>query len=251
MPAPYTLRFNDDHGNLPSTRFELETGSLTGIIPAGGSATIRTAGLGPATVNGWAELTAPASVGGSVIYSQKNRTCRRYRRGRRPSEPPASQHFFLPFDNTNKASTGVAFTNPGAAPANNIQITFHYSDGTRRKLSCLHWPAATMRRSCFPVPACREEGCSRSHLRRGPPHRGIPREFDRSVHSLGWRARPAPTATVLTRTLAHAADGQYFQDHRSSDQRRLCAGVRTHCVSTTTTATYPLQVSHWTPGRIR
>ena len=70
-PAPYTLRFNDDQGNIPSTRFELETGSLTGVIPAGGSATIRTAGLGPVTVNGWAELTAPASVGGSVIYSQK------------------------------------------------------------------------------------------------------------------------------------------------------------------------------------
>src|SRR2546430_11681367 len=57
--APYTLRFNDDHGNIPATRFELETGSLSGLIPAGGSVTIRTAGLGPPSVRGWTAVTAP------------------------------------------------------------------------------------------------------------------------------------------------------------------------------------------------
>ena len=208
VPAPYTLRFDDEQGNLPSTRFELETGSLSGIIPPGESATIRTAGLGPATVNGWAELTAPASVGGSVIYSQKNPNLPSVQEGTATIGTAASQHFFLPFDNTNKASTGVAFTNPGAAPANNIQITFHYSDGTTG--------ATTLQ----PL-------ASRSHVAfvlSVPGKKGVAEvTSDAALLTVVFRANstgaftaldgvPASTtATVLTRTLAHAADGNAFK----------------------------------------
>jgi hypothetical protein len=207
-PAPYTLRFNDEQGNLPSSRFELEAGSLTGIIPAGGSTTIRTAGLGPATVNGWAELTAPASVGGSVIYSQKNPNLPSVQEGTATIGTAASQHFFLPFDNTNKASTGVAFTNPGAAAANNIQITFHYSDGTTG--------ATTLQ----PL-------ASRNHvasLLSVPGKKGVAEvTSDAALLTVVFRANstgaftaldavPASAvATTVTRTLAHAADGDAFK----------------------------------------
>jgi len=126
--APYTLRFNDDHGNVPATRFELETGSLTGNIPAGGSVTIRTAGLGDQTVNGWAELTAPASVGGSVIYSQKTAVLPSTQEGTATIVAAGNSHFFMPFDNTSGAITGVAITNPGANPAI-ISATLRYNDG--------------------------------------------------------------------------------------------------------------------------
>ena len=95
-PASYTLRFNDDHGNIPATGFQLEAGSdqLTGVIPPGGSVTIRTTGLGSQTVGGWAELTAPASVGGSVIYSQKT-ALPSTQEGTATIVASGSQHFFL------------------------------------------------------------------------------------------------------------------------------------------------------------
>jgi hypothetical protein len=130
--AQYNLRFNDDQGNIPSTRFELDTGSdpLTGSIPPGGSITIRTAGLGSQTVGGWAELTAPISVGGSVIYSQQVPKLPSLQEGTATIVSSGSLHFFLPFDNTAGGATGVAFTNPGANPANNISVTYRYSDGT-------------------------------------------------------------------------------------------------------------------------
>jgi len=133
-PAQYTLRFNDDQGNIPSTRFELEMGSLTGVIPPGGSVTIRTAGLGNQTVLGWAELTAPASVGGSVIYSQRIAALPSLQEGTATIVASGSTHFFLPFDNTSGAITAFALTNPGSSAASNIIVTFRYSDGTSEVL---------------------------------------------------------------------------------------------------------------------
>ncbi len=205
-PAPYTLRFNDDNGNVPSTRFELETGSLTGIIPAGGSVTIRTAGLGPKTVFGWAELTAPASVGGSVIYSQKNPNLPSVQEGTATIGTPANQHFFLPFDNTNKASTGVAITNPGATPANNIHITFHYSDGTTDVSTLL--PLASRNHRAFALSI--------------PDKKGVAEvTSDAALLTVVFRANSTGAFTALdavtagtapiTRTLAHAADGNAFK----------------------------------------
>jgi hypothetical protein len=108
----------------------LEAGSapLTGAIPAGGSVTIRTAGLGDQTVNGWAELSAPASVGGSVIYSQKT-ALPSIQEGTATIAASGSTHFFMPFDNTAGAITGVAFTNSGTL-AVNVNVTIRYSDGS-------------------------------------------------------------------------------------------------------------------------
>jgi trimeric autotransporter adhesin len=118
----------------------LETGSLTGTIPAGGSVTIRTAGLGAQTIGGWAELTAPASVGGSVIYSQKT-GLPSIQEGTATIVAAGSQHFFLPFDNTAGGATGVAVTNPGASVAN-ISVVLRYSDGTSETVA---YPALAAR----------------------------------------------------------------------------------------------------------
>jgi len=127
-PAPYTLRFDDNQGNIPSSRFELELGSLTGSILPGQSATIRTAGLGTQTVSGWAELTAPASVGGSVVYSQKT-GLPSIQEGTATIVAEGSSDFFVPFDNTNGAVTSMALTNPGPSGAT-INVTLRYADGT-------------------------------------------------------------------------------------------------------------------------
>uniref|UniRef100_Q028E6 BACON domain-containing protein n=1 Tax=Solibacter usitatus (strain Ellin6076) TaxID=234267 RepID=Q028E6_SOLUE len=126
--ASYTLRLYGEDGNPPPARFELQTGTLTGTIPPGKSVTIRTAGLGTQTAQGWAELVAPGTVGGSVIYSQPGVGA--IQEGTAPIAAPASQHFFLPFDNTNGAVTGAAITNAGIATANDVTITLRYDDGT-------------------------------------------------------------------------------------------------------------------------
>ena len=207
-PAPYTLRFNDDNGEVPSTRFELETGALTGLIPAGGSATIRTAGLGPLTVPGWAELTAPPAVGGSVIYSQKNPNLPSIQEGTATIGTPASRHFFLPFDNTNRASTGVAFTNPGATPANTIHVTFHYSDGTSDASSLP--PLAGRSHRSFALSASGKKGVAEV-------------TSDAALLTVVFRANSTGAFTALDavaagagagdpiRTLAHVADGNAFK----------------------------------------
>jgi trimeric autotransporter adhesin len=103
----------------------LELGALTGTIAAGESATIRTAGTGPFV--GWAELTAPASVGGSVIYSQHYLTT--IQEGTATIVSTGTEHFFVPFDNTNGAITAMALTNSGASAAD-LTVTVRYSDGT-------------------------------------------------------------------------------------------------------------------------
>lgn len=125
--VPYVLQFNDESGNNPVPPVAFDMGSPEGTIPAGGSATIRTAGTG--SYLGWAELTAPASVGGSVIYSQQVPQLPTIQEGTTTLTSSGSQHFFVPFDNTNGAVTSMALTNPGTATAN-ITLTLRYSDGT-------------------------------------------------------------------------------------------------------------------------
>jgi cellulase (glycosyl hydrolase family 5) len=126
--SSYLLQFNNEQGTAPSPPVALLAGSapLTGAIPAGGSVTIRTAGTG--AYLGWAQLTAPGTVGGSVIYSQKNQLPS-IQEGTATIVPSGSQHFFLPFDNTNGAVTSLALTNPGMTAAN-ITLTLRFSDGT-------------------------------------------------------------------------------------------------------------------------
>jgi hypothetical protein len=213
VPAPYTLRFNDDQGNVPSTRFELETGSLTGLIPAGESVTIRTAGIGPATVNGWAELTAPASVGGSVIYSQKT-ALPSLQEGTATIVVSGSQHFFLPFDNTSKAITGVAITNPGANAANNIRVTFRYSDGGPNET--LAYPRlASRNHQAFVLASQFPNAANRSGVAEFTSDAALyvaVFRFNSTGAFTALDATPASVdANVLTRPLAHAADGNAFK----------------------------------------
>jgi hypothetical protein len=125
-PALYTLQFYDESGNIPASPVALASGSLEGTIPAGGSATIRTAGTG--SYLGWAGLTATASVSGFAIYSQKNQLPS-IQEGTATLAPGGSQHFFVPFDNTQGAVTSLALTNPGTVAAN-ITLTLRFSDGT-------------------------------------------------------------------------------------------------------------------------
>ena len=210
--APYTLRFNDDHGNVPSTRFELETGLLHGVIPPGESVTIRTAGLGNAIVNGWAELTAPPSVGGSVIYSQKT-GLPSIQEGTSTIVAAGSQHFFLPFDNTAGASTGVALTDPGAAAANNISVMFRYSDGTSELSS--YPPLAGRNHQAFAIASQYPHTANRSGVAEVTSDTALSVVVFRFNSTGAFTALDATpggaSASSVTRPLAHAADGNGFK----------------------------------------
>jgi trimeric autotransporter adhesin len=146
--ATYVLQFNDEQGNDPSPPVALDSGSspLTGSIPPGGLATIRTAGAGPFL--GWAQLIAPASVGGSVIYSQKNQLPS-IQEGTATIVVTGAQHFFVPFDDTNGAVTAMALTNPGAS-AVTFTVTLRYSDGTSETPALP--PLASRNHESFAIP---------------------------------------------------------------------------------------------------
>jgi hypothetical protein len=210
--APYTLRFNDDHGNIPATRFELETGSLSGLIPAGGSVTIRTAGLGPQVVGGWAELTAPPSVAGSVIYSQKT-GLPSIQEGTTTIIAAGSQHFFLPFDNTAGAITGVAITDPGAAAANNISVTLRYSDGASETVS--YPQLASRAHQAFAIASQFPHTANKSGVAEFTSDVSlsvVAFRFNSTGAFTAFDATPAGGAsTSITRPLAHAADGNGFK----------------------------------------
>jgi hypothetical protein len=127
-PAAYQLRLFDEGGNPQTQRFELASGALSGVIPAGGEVTIRTQGLGSQTVQGWADLTAPPQVGASIIYAQRNPNLPSLQEGTAVVSATGSGHFFLPFDNTGIAATAVALTNSSTAAAN-VTFTFRYNGG--------------------------------------------------------------------------------------------------------------------------
>ena len=211
--APYSLRFNDDQGNVPSIRFELESGSLTGLIPAGGSVTIRTAGIGRETVVGWAELTAPPSVGGSVIYSQKT-GLPSIQEGTATIAAAGSKHFFMPFDNTAKAITGVALTNASATAANNISVTFRYSDGTPPETLSYPQLASRNHRS-FVLYTQFPHTANKSGVAEFTSDANLSVAVFRFNSTGAFTALDATAASIsavsVPRTLAHAADGLNFK----------------------------------------
>jgi hypothetical protein len=207
--APYTLQFVDESGNVPASPVALELGSLEGTIPAGNSATIRTAGTG--SYLGWGHLTASASAAGSVIYSQKNQLPS-LQEGTTNLAPAGSQHFFAPFDNTSGAATGMALTNPGPAAAN-ITVTLRYSDGTSETPS---FPALSSHsHESFAIPTQFPNTNNRSGVA----------EFVASspLFTVVFRFNPTGAftaldvvsaggaSTMITRTLTHAVDAPSFQ----------------------------------------
>lgn len=209
--APYTLRFDDGQGNIPSSGFQLELGSLTGTIPPGQSATIRTAGLGTQTIGGWAELTAPATVGGSVIYSQKT-GLPSIQEGTAAVGTAASQDLFVPFDNTSGAVTSMAITDAGGSIAN-VAVTLRYSDGTSETAS---YPAIPSRNhNAFVIQSQFPNSASRTGVAEfssNVPVSVVAFRFNSTGAFTAFDAVPANTLTAaITRTLAHAADGNSFK----------------------------------------
>jgi hypothetical protein len=96
------------------------------IIRPGGSVTLQTLGPGAPLWQGWAELTAPDSVGGTAIFAQAL-NAGSDAEGAVLLKPPAGPTFFLPFDNNSSTGllTTMALVNTSAVPT---QVTVTYRD---------------------------------------------------------------------------------------------------------------------------
>jgi len=207
-PAPYALAFHAAGAGAPAVALEL--GSLEGTIPAGESATIRTAGTG--SFVGWAQLNAAASVGGSVIYSQHNPPSPTIQEGTAALTSTASSHFFVPFDNTQNAVTSIALTNPGAAAAN-VTLTLRYSDGTVEAPS--YGPLAAANHDSFALPTQFPNTTNRAGVAEfvsSLPLSPVVFRFNATNAFTALEVvEPGAASPAVTRTLAHAADAGGFQ----------------------------------------
>ena len=205
-PVPYALQFNDESGNVPASPVALAEGSLAGTISGGGSVTIRTAGTG--SYLGWAQLTAPASVGGSVIYSQKNQLPS-IQEGTTALSPGGNQHFFVPFDNTEGAVTSMALTNPGTTAAS-INLTLRYSDGSSANPSFPVLPART--HQSIPMLPITSNRSGVAEFVSSAPLFAVAFRFNSTGAFTALDVVPAGSSSAsVTRTLAHAVDAPSFQ----------------------------------------
>jgi hypothetical protein len=112
-PAPFILKFWQPDGNPLQLPLE-GIGSVSGYsdtIPVGGTRIIQTVGSDSTTSQGWAEVIAQRSIGGTAIFRQSGD----YGESEAAVSvaQPQGKRFQLPFDNTESFQTGFAVVNTG------------------------------------------------------------------------------------------------------------------------------------------
>jgi hypothetical protein len=131
--APFTLRFWPGQDTPLTLAPVLSTGALTTFtlsdtIPKGGSRTILTQGsASPPLWQGWVELTAPPSVGGTAVFHHSSGS-NQDNEGAVPLKSPDGNLFILPFDCTSPDSThtfgtSMAIINADSAQTANVTVT--------------------------------------------------------------------------------------------------------------------------------
>jgi hypothetical protein len=134
--ANFQLLFHPSKDISPDTPFNVigpgQMGNRVylGSIPAGGSVTLNTRGTGAPLWQGWAELTAPDSVGGTAIFAQALNAASDAE-GAVLLKPVAGTTFLLPFENNSTTGllTTIALVNPSATSEANITVTLRGESG--------------------------------------------------------------------------------------------------------------------------
>jgi hypothetical protein len=147
--APFSLRFRNPNGatlTLPVTGYGAVS-ELFDVIPVGGSRTIETSGASMALVQGWAELTTPQSIGGTVVFRQRGVATDSEAVVRlMPNPGPV---FVLPFDNTDGLVSAAALVNHADA-ARSVTVTFRDEEG--REILTERLTVAAKGREAFGLP---------------------------------------------------------------------------------------------------
>ena len=129
-PTNYTFRFWDDNGNsLALPLLNSSPGSLTGTLAVGGTTFAETPGNSASLFQGWAEVASTGRLGVTTIF-------RSTIPGRPVSEGTVTgvssgSRVFLPFDNTQGFSTGVAIANTNPSQSLNISLVFQLENGSQ------------------------------------------------------------------------------------------------------------------------
>jgi hypothetical protein len=129
--AAFTLRFWAQDGGPLRLPIEGNPGRLEayeGVIPAGGSRTIRTAGTDAALSQGWAELETVRQIGGLGIFRERVS-------GRPDLEAAVSvtnpaNRFLLAFDNLQNYTTSMALVNTSTQQSRGLNISARMESGT-------------------------------------------------------------------------------------------------------------------------
>jgi len=123
----YTLGIYNAQGQTQTFGFDTAT-PLQGTVPGSTTLTLNTTGLGSVTNLGWAQLTAPPSVGGIAVFRQTDPGLNE-QQATIPISQTILQHFWVPFDNLGN-TTSIALANPDPSATATINVTFRYTDGT-------------------------------------------------------------------------------------------------------------------------
>jgi hypothetical protein len=209
--ASYSLQFFNQMGTPVTYTLDPAYMGMTGTIHAGSQAIVRTAGSGLSTNFGWGQLTAPGSVSGMLIYQQQASPAS-FQEGSAPFTTP-SQHFFVPFDNLNGATSSVGFANPSSTQAAMVNFTVPYETGGSDTVPPLNmnllqqiantvtgiWANTAGKRGLIEVTS-------------NTPIGMVAFRFQGSAFTLIDTIAPtAGGSTPITSTIAHSADGNNFK----------------------------------------
>ncbi len=208
--AAYSVGFFNQSGAAVEYPIDPTQSAMTGVIHAGSEAVIRTTGSGNTTHLGWGQVTAPASVKGMVIYQQQA-SATSLQEGSAPIAP-TSGHFFVPFDNES-AITSIGFANPSPTVTASVSLTVRYDTGGTDVVPAFNmnplqqvaelvsgvWAGTAGKRGLIEVNSTSPLGL-------------VAFRFTGAAFTLIDTIAPtAGSATPITSTIAHTADGNGFR----------------------------------------
>lgn len=127
--ANYNLRFWDDTGNALALPFADGTSAtLAGTLAAGATTFIETTGASTNHVQGWAEVTSAGHIGVTALF--------RYTADGVDSQGTANgvlsgSSIFMPFDNTQGFTTGIAVANTNPTQTVSVSMVFQADTGAQ------------------------------------------------------------------------------------------------------------------------
>ncbi|PWU08650.1 MAG: hypothetical protein C5B51_07505 [Terriglobia bacterium] len=218
--VPYQLTFHPGHGLdgqpiSPDAPFNVvgpgqaANRVYAGNIQPGGSVILPTRGPGAPFWQGWAELTAPDSVGGTAIFAQALDNTSDAE-GSVLLQPPAGPTFFLPFDNiSGKAVTTMALVNTSASATANVTVKFHNESGQVFSQSSV--PLARSGHEAFALtqrfPQLADTRGVAEFISDGPPLAGLGLRFNQQQSTFSSFEITTPQAGGTRQAIAHIPDG--------------------------------------------
>ncbi len=133
-PAPFTLRFWPGSTTPASLnlsligRGPLTNLTVTDVVPAGGVMTLQTEGSGNSLWQGWGELSAPSSIGGTAIFHTQI-SASQDSEAAVPVKVADGTRFVMPFDDTQGFVTSMALVNPSGTQGVTVTVTFVDENG--------------------------------------------------------------------------------------------------------------------------